>query len=56
MKGITSSFLQDSRDGKKKLLEWFLNNVMEEESNEDRCNSIGSVPFEACCDNNYGYK
>jgi hypothetical protein len=28
MKGIISSFLQDSKDGKKKLLEWFLNNVM----------------------------
>ena len=36
MKEIISSFLQESKDGKKKLLEWFLNNVMEEESNEDR--------------------
>ena len=32
MKGIISSFLQDSKDGKKKLLEWLLNNVMEEEA------------------------
>lgn len=32
MKEIISSFLQDSRDGKKKLVEWFLNSVMEEEA------------------------
>ena len=29
MKGIISSFLQDSKDGKKKLLEWFLIKVHE---------------------------
>jgi len=32
VKEIISSFLQDSKDGKKRLLEWFLNNVMEEEA------------------------
>ncbi|EQB71635.1 MAG: hypothetical protein AMDU1_APLC00020G0001 [Thermoplasmatales archaeon A-plasma] len=32
MKEIIGSFLQDSRDGKKKLVEWFLNSVMEEEA------------------------
>jgi hypothetical protein len=32
MKEIISSFLQDSRDGKKKLVDWFLNSAMEEEA------------------------
>jgi putative transposase len=32
VKEIISSFLQDSKDGKKRLLEWFLNSVMEEEA------------------------
>ena len=32
MKGIISSFLLDSKEGKKKLMEWFLNTVMEEEA------------------------
>ena len=42
MKGIISSFLQDSKDGKKKLLEWFLNNVMEEEARIQ----VSSHPYE----------
>ena len=42
MKGIISSFLQDSKDGKKKLLEWFLNNVMEEEARVH----LSSMPYE----------
>ena len=42
MKGIISSFLQDSKDGKKKLLEWFLNNVMEEEARIQ----LSSLPYE----------
>ena len=42
MKGIISSFLQDSKDGKKKLLEWFLNNVMEEEARIQ----VSSLPYE----------
>ncbi len=42
MKGIISSFLQDSKDGKKKLLEWFLNNVMEEEARMQ----VSSLPYE----------
>ncbi|MEM0140392.1 MAG: hypothetical protein QXZ44_07290 [Ferroplasma sp.] len=29
MKEIINSFLQDSKDGKKKLMEWFLSTVME---------------------------
>ncbi len=36
MKEIISSFLQDNREGKKKLLEWFLNAVMEEEARIQR--------------------
>ena len=32
MKEIISSFLKDSKDGKKRLVEWFLNSVMEEEA------------------------
>ena len=42
MKRIISSFLQDSKDGKKKLLEWFLNNVMEEEARIQ----VSSLPYE----------
>ncbi len=30
VKEVISIFLNDSKDGKKKLMEWFLNNVMEE--------------------------
>ena len=32
VKEIISSFLKDSREGKKQLVEWFLNSVMEEEA------------------------
>jgi hypothetical protein len=32
VKEIISIFLKDSKDGKKRLVEWFLNNVMEEET------------------------
>ncbi len=32
MKEIISSFLLDSKEGKKKLMEWFLNTVMEGEA------------------------
>lgn len=32
MKEIISSFLNDSKDEKKKFMEWFLNTVMEEEA------------------------
>ncbi len=42
MKGIINSFLQESKDGKKKLLEWFLNNVMEEEARIQ----LSSLPYE----------
>ena len=42
MKEIISSFLQDSRDGKKKLVEWFLNSVMEEEARVQ----LSSMPYE----------
>ena len=42
MKGIINSFLQESKDGKKKLLEWFLNNVMEEEARIQ----VSSLPYE----------
>ena len=42
MKEIIRSFLQDSRDGKKKLVEWFLNSVMEEEARMQ----VSSLPYE----------
>jgi hypothetical protein len=42
MKGIISSFLQDSKDGKKKLLEWFLNSNMK----EDERMQASSLPYE----------
>ena len=42
MKEIISSFLQDSRDGKKKHVEWFLNSVMEEEARMQ----VSSLPYE----------
>jgi hypothetical protein len=32
VKDIISSFLKDSKEGKKDLVEWFLNSVMEEEA------------------------
>ena len=32
LKEMISTFLQDNREGKKKLMEWFLNSVMEEEA------------------------
>ena len=42
IKEIISSFLMDSKDGKKKLLEWFLNSVMEEEARIQ----LSSLPYE----------
>ena len=39
---IISSFLKDSKEGKKHLVEWFLNNVMEEEAKMQ----VSSVPYE----------
>ncbi len=36
MKEIISSFLLDSKEGKKKLKEWFLNTVMEEARIQER--------------------
>jgi transposase-like protein len=42
MKEIISSFLKDSKDGKKKLMEWFLNYVMEEEARIQ----VSSLPYE----------
>jgi len=42
VKEIISSFLKDSKDGKKILIEWFLNNVMEEEARMQ----ISSLPYE----------
>ena len=41
-KGIIGIFLQDSREGKKKLVEWFLITVMEEEAGIQ----ISSLPYE----------
>jgi len=32
VKEIISIFLKDSKDGKKRLIEWFLNSVMEDEA------------------------
>ena len=42
MKEIISSFLLDSKEGKKKLMEWFLNTVMEEEARIQ----VSSLPYE----------
>ena len=42
MKQIISSFLLDSKEGKKKLMEWFLNTVMEEEARIQ----VSSLPYE----------
>ena len=42
MKEIISCFLLDSKEGKKKLMEWFLNTVMEEEARIQ----ISSLPHE----------
>ena len=36
VKGIISIFLKDSKEGKKQLIEWFLNDVMEEEASMQR--------------------
>ena len=42
VKEIISSFLKDSKDGKKDLMEWFLNSVMEEEARMQ----VSSLPYE----------
>ena len=42
MKEIISSFLKDSKEGKKHLVEWFLNSVMEEETRIQ----VSSLPYE----------
>jgi putative transposase len=42
VKEIISIFLKDSKDGKKRLVEWFLNNVMEEEARIQ----VSSLPYE----------
>ena len=41
-KEIISSFLKDGKNGKKKLVEWFLNSVMEEEARMQ----TSSLPYE----------
>jgi putative transposase len=51
MKEVISSFLQDSRGGKKKLVEWFLNSVMEEEARIQ----LSSLPYERS-DERKGYR
>ena len=42
VKEVISSFLQDSKEGKKRLIEWFLNSVMEEEARVQ----LSSMPYE----------
>ena len=42
MKEIISIFLKDSKEGKKQLIEWFLNDVMEEEARVQ----LPSMPYE----------
>ena len=42
VKEVISSFLQDSKEGKKSLIEWFLNSVMEEEARVQ----LSSMPYE----------
>ncbi|MHB1663098.1 MAG: hypothetical protein ACYCSG_04615 [Thermoplasmataceae archaeon] len=38
---IISSFLKDSKEGKKHIVEWFLNNVMEGEAKMEMAKRIG---------------
>ena len=42
LKEIISIFLKDSKEGKKQLIEWFLNDVMEEEARVQ----LSSMPYE----------
>ncbi len=42
VKEVISIFLKDSREGKKQLVEWFLNSVMEEEARVQ----VSSTPYE----------
>jgi transposase-like protein len=42
VKEVISSFLKDRKEGKKDLVEWFLNNVMEEEARMQ----ISADPYE----------
>jgi len=42
VKEIISIFLKDSKEGKKHLVDWFLNNVMEEEARIQ----LSSLPYE----------
>ena len=42
VKEVISSFLLDSKEGKKRLIEWFLNSVMEEEARVQ----LSSMPYE----------
>jgi hypothetical protein len=48
VKEVISSFLKDRKEGKKQLLEWFLNNVMEEEARMQ----ISADPYERSEDRN----
>ncbi len=41
IKGMVNSYLNDSKEGKKQLVEWFLNSVMEEEANIQ----VNSLPY-----------
>lgn len=51
IKELISSFLKDRKEGKKQLLEWFLNDVMEEEARVQ----ISSLPYERT-DERKGYR
>ena len=42
VKEVISIFLKDSKEGKKQLIEWFLNSVMEEEARVQ----LSSMPYE----------
>ncbi len=45
---VISNFLKDRKEGKKHLVEWFLNNVMEEEAGIQ----ISADPYERSEDRN----
>ncbi len=51
VKEVISSFLKDSREGKKQLVEWSLNSVMEEETRIQ----VSSLPYERT-DGRKGYR
>jgi hypothetical protein len=55
VKEVISSFLKDRKEGKKHLVEWFLNNVMEDDVNgvyNEAGIQISADPYERSEDRN----